>query len=257
MRRAIRLALATSVIVLNLLVVLPARADNVVFCFKAIGTVVPGNIVALDKNQPNTVILAPANDPGRIYGVAIQSSQAPITVQDSGCQVFVATSGSYPVLATAEHGDIKTGDYISLASKDGVAARATDKTPYVLGRALEDFKAAGQGSIAGKANVQISPGANPFLKNDLGVPKFLRRLTESVAGKPLSAIRIYTAVGMFVVAVAASAGLLAIGVKSGMIAIGRNPLSRHSVLQSLTQVLAVAGLIFLCSLFGIYLLLRL
>lgn len=233
------------------------QADNVVFGFRTKGNIIPGNIVALDKDQPNTVILAPAGDPGRIYGVVIESKQAPITIQDANTQVYVATSGSYPVIATAEKGDIKTGDYISLSSKDGVAAKASDKTPFVLGRALEDFKAAANGDITGKANVQISPGANPFLKNDIGVPKFLRRLTEAVAGKPLSAVRIYVSLAMFVVAVAASAGLLAVGVKNGMIAIGRNPLSRHSVVQSLGQVVAVAVAIFITSLFGIYLLLRL
>ena len=216
-----------------------------------------GGSVITDKEQPNTDILAPANDPGRIYGVVINYSQAPITVQDNSSQVFVATTGSYPVIATAEKGDIITGDYIALSSRDGIAAKANNKDPYVLGRALEDFKPTGSGNVAGKANVQINPGANPFLKNDVGVPKFLRRLTESIAGKPLSALRIYVALAMFVVAVAASGGLLAIGVKSGMIAIGRNPLSRHSVLQSLWQVIGVSAAIFVFSILGIFILLRL
>ncbi len=235
----------------------PARADNVVLGYKAKGEIVAGNIVALDKSQPNTVVLAPSDDPGRIFGVAIESSQAPITVEDANTKVFVATSGTYPVIATNAKGDIKTGDYISLSDKDGIAAKATEKTPFVLGRALEDFKAATNGVFTGKASVQISPGANPFLKNDIGVPKFLRRLTESVAGKPLSALRIYVSLAMFVVAVGASAGLLIVGVKSGMIAIGRNPLSRHSVVQSLGQIMVLAVAIFITSLFGIYLLLRL
>ncbi|MBI4034447.1 hypothetical protein HY380_00950 [Candidatus Saccharibacteria bacterium] len=234
-----------------------SSADNVVFGFKAKGTIVPGNIVALDKEEVNTVILAPADDPGRIYGVAIQSKQAPITVQDNTSQVFVATSGSYPVIATNEKGDILTGDYISLSDQDGIAAKATDKTPFVLGRALEDFKPQASGNVAGKASVQISPGANPFLKNDIGVPKFLRRLAEAIAGKPLSAIRIYISLAMFLVGLLASAGLLSIGVKSGMIAIGRNPLSRHSVLQSIWQVIGIASTIFFISLVGIYLVLRL
>ena len=259
MKRLFALVLAFTVLLVTPVLSLPpvAHADNVVFGFKAIGKVVPGDIVALDKTQPNTVILAPSGDPGRIYGVAIEPNQAPITVQDPTTQVYVATSGSYPVIATNEKGDIHTGDYISLSSKDGIAAKATEKEPFVLGRALEDFKNNGSGGLAGKANVQISPGANPYLKNDIGVPKFLRRLAETVAGKPLSAMRIYISLAMFVVASAATAGLLITGVKSGMIAIGRNPLSRHSVLQSLGQVMMVAAAIFLVSLFGIYLLLKL
>jgi len=259
MRRVFWLGLVIAILASLLAVAIPSKssADNVVFGFKAKGTIVPGDIVALDQSQPNTVVLAPANDPGRIYGVAISSDQAPITVADNNSEVFVATSGSYPVIATNQKGDIHTGDYISLSSKDGIAAKADDKTPFVLGRALEDFKTTSNGVITGKANVQISPGANPFLKNDLGVPHFLRRLAEGVAGKPLSALRIYVALGMFIISVAAASGLMAIGVKSGMIAIGRNPLSRHSVMQSLGQVLALSSAVFVTSLFGIYLLLRL
>lgn len=251
------LLLAGASLTISLAWPIPAKADNVVFGFRAKGEIIPGNIVALDKNVSNTVVLAPANDPGRIYGVAIESSQAPITVQDADTDVFVATSGSYPVLATSEKGEIQTGDYISMSSKDGIAAKANEKTPFILGRALEDFRSSTGGNITGKANVQVSPGANPFLKNDIGVPKFLRRLTEGIAGKPLSSLRIYVSLGMFLVAVAASSGLLIVGVKSGMIAIGRNPLSRHSVIQSLGQVIAVSGAIFITSLFGIYLLLKL
>lgn len=259
MRRVFWLSLTSGFVVLFLLFAWSAKssADNVVFGFKAIGHIVPGNIVALDQSQPNSVVLAPSNDPGRIYGVAIAPDQAPITVAENNSQIFVATSGSYPVIASNEKGNIKTGDYISMSSHDGIAAKADSKTPFILGRALDDFKTNSDGVTTGQANVQISPGANPFLKNDLGVPHFLRNLTETIAGKPLSALRIYVSLGMFVIAVASAAGLMAIGVKSGMIAIGRNPLSRHSVMQGLGQVLALSAAVFISSLFGIYLLLRL
>ena len=54
-----------------------------------------------------------------------------------------------------------------------------------------------------------------------------------------------------------AATLLWSGVRSGMISIGRNPLSKHSIIQGLMQVIIVAVLIFIIGVFAVYLLLKL
>lgn len=239
-----------------------ARADTIIRSFNSKGDVKPGQVVALVVTDKNTVELAPANDPTRIYGVAVEQSAAPVTVQQPGQNIFVATSGIYPVLVSTENGPITAGDYLSMSSADGIAAKIKGQT-FVVGRAAQNFDgssgslgAGKNGSAIGKISVQIAPGKNPLQREDTAVPALLRRLGEAIAGKPLSASRIYAALVIFIITVAIAFSLLWAGVRSGMIAIGRNPLSKHSIMQSLAQVIIASAIVFVGGLFGIYLLLR-
>ena len=239
-----------------------ALADTIVRGFNGQGKIDPGSVVALVASDKNTDELAPSGDPTRIYGVVVEQSAAPVTVQQSGQNVFVATSGAYPVLVSTENGSIAAGDYLSMSSSDGIAARIKGQT-YVVGRAAQNFDgktgsvgSGKDGSVVGKISVQVAPGKNPLLREDTAVPTVLRKLGESIAGKPLSASRIYAALGIFVLTATVAFSLLWVGVRSGMIAIGRNPLSKHSIMQNLAQVIVASTIVFVGGLFGIYLFLR-
>jgi hypothetical protein len=242
------------------------HADTIVRGFKAKGPLQPGWVVALDKNSANTVVAAPASDPGRIYGVVIDPSQAPVTVRQQGQQMYVANSGAYQTLVTLSGGIITPGDYISMSSTDGIGARANQHQGFVLGQALEKFDGkngvittGADGLAIGRVAVSIIPGKNPLVKNDTAIPSFLRKIAQGVAGteKDLTAARIWAALAIFIVSVIIAFGVLWIGIRSGMVAIGRNPLSRHSIMQSLLQVIVIAVLVLITGLVGVYLLLKL
>lgn len=240
-------------------------ADTIVRAFNSTESLQPGWVVALNKQESNTVDVAPADNPSRIYGVVIDPSRAPVTLQSQqGLKVFVATSGSYPVLVTTENGPINPGDYISMSSTNGIAARATAGQPYVLGQALEKFDggnnvitAGDAGEAIGRVTTSITPGRNPLTQNQVAVPEPLRRAGEAIAGKNVTALRIYAALAVFVATAVIVASILWVGVRSGMISIGRNPLSKHSIIQGLVQVIIVAVLVFTAGIFAVYLLLRL
>lgn len=240
-----------------------ALADTIVRSFKAQGTISPGWAVAITKADQEAVELAPASDATRLYGVAIDPSDAPVTVQKENQQVFVATTGDYPVIVSTQYGAIKSGDYLTISSTDGITAKASNKDSYVLGRALGDYDGSqgtilrSGGSAVGKINAQINPGKNPLSKTDPSVPGPLQRLAESVAGKPLSAARIYVSLTIFLITLLVAASLIIVGIRAGMTAIGRNPLSKHSILQSLAQVIVAAALVLIGGIFGIFLLLKL
>ena len=241
----------------------PTYADTIARSFYAKGNVEPGRVVALSVSDNTTVELAPADDPNRIYGVAIEQKAAPATVEQPGRTVFVATGGVYPVLASTENGAIKTGDYLSMSSSDGVAAKVTSRQTFIIGRSSENFDGStdvigtgNRGAKIGKINAEIIPGRNPQLRESTAVPLPLRLFVESIAGKPLSAARIYSALLIFIITAAIAFGLLWVGVRSGMISIGRNPLSKHLIMQNLAQVIVAATVVFAGGLFGIYLLLR-
>lgn len=244
---------------------LKVAADTIVRAYSSKENIQPGWVVALAQDAVNTVEASPAEDPSRILGVVIDPSRAPVTLQpQAGLKVFVATDGTYPVLVTTQNGPIKPGDYISMSATNGIAARATDDHSYILGQALEAFDgdknvitAAGDGAAIGRINVSIMPGKNPLVKASTAVPEPLRRAGEAIAGKNVTPLRIYAALAVFVASAVIASSILWVGVRSGMISIGRNPLSRHSIIQGLLQVIVVAVMVFAIGVFAVYLLLRL
>jgi hypothetical protein len=240
-----------------------AFADTIVRGFKATTPLEPGIIVALDKSSKNTVEPVPGKEAERIYGVVIDPAQAPLTVRQQGQQTFVAIGGNYSVLVSNENGNIQTGDYVSISSIDGIGAKASQQST-VLGRALEGFDGksdvittTSDGHALGSIELSIVPGKNPLVKNDISIPAPLKRFGEAVAGKNVSAARIYAALAIFFATSVIAAIVLWVGIRSGIIAIGRNPLSKHSIMSSLVQVVITAVLIFIVGMFGVYLLLRL
>jgi hypothetical protein len=261
--RSLRRWLAVAASLAFLALPLSAVADNVVQGFAENGNLQPGWIVALSKTSSTTVEVAPANDPSRIYGVVINPSAAPITLNRSGQQVFVANAGTYPVLVSVVNGNISPGDYISMSNTDGIGAKATSYQQTVLGRAVDGFDGqhnvlTGSGQTAvGRINVSIAPGHNPAQKGQSAVFGPLQRAANSIAGHSVSNARIWAATAVFIAAAAITVTLLVVGVRTGMTAIGRNPLSKHSILLGLVQVVGMALVIFVVGLFGVYLLLRL
>lgn len=239
------------------------QADTLVRGFKVSTALQPGIVVALSKNSLDSVEAAPANDLSRIYGVVIDPSDAPVTLNAQGQQAFVATSGNYLVLVSTENGTIKSGDYVSLSNTNGIAAKATDRQSFILGRALGFFDGkprifgSRSGFPVGKLEVSIAIGRNPLLKNNAFIPEPLRRVSDSLAGKPVSALRIYAALAALLTSITIASSIILVGVRSGMIAVGRNPLSKRSILRGLSQVTILAVLVFIIGLFGVYLLLKL
>jgi len=239
------------------------HADNLAQGFKGQGTLEPGFLVALVKGSQDTVQAAPHGDSTQIYGVVIDPSDAPVTLnRNVNSQVVVGTTGNYPVLVTTERGAIHAGDYLSVSSTDGIAALVNPDQKAVIGQALQAFDGkkdvittAGKYSI-GKILVNIDPRKNPIARNDIVVPGFLRTVGQAVAGKPISATRIYLSLVFLAAAVILSITLLWASVRGGMIALGRNPLNRSGILNSMFKVVTAAILVFIVGLFGVYLLLR-
>ncbi len=239
-------------------------ADTAVSTYKSDLPLEIGLIVALDQKDPTKAIAAPARDPSRLYGVVVDPRSAPVTLsQTGGGSTYVATSGNYPLITSDENGPIKAGDYISLSSLDGIAAKATDSQNYSLGRALSNFDGRNgvistttSGHHLGLVQTQIAPGKNP-LAGSVHVPGALRSAGDSIAGKPVSTVRLYLALLIFAIAVIAGASLLYSSIRAALTAIGRNPLSQHTILLGLYQAIAIGLAIFGLGLFGVYLLLKL
>jgi hypothetical protein len=239
------------------------HADTIVRGFQAGGSLEPGLIVSLSKNAKNTVEATPGNQPSRIYGVVIDPTQAPVTVQSAGKQVFIATAGNYSVLVSDQNGVVKIGDYLSISAVSGIGAKVTPDQSLVLGRAITAFDGSSgvitktsDGHSIGRITVSVSPGKNPLAEDPVNVPGPLKKISQSIAGRNVAAIRIWAASGIFIVAAIIGVSVLISGIRSSITAIGRNPLSKKTIMRGLWQVVGLAVMVFTIGLIGVYLLLK-
>ena len=239
-----------------------ARADNVVEGFYEKGQLKIGQIVKLSTKQQATVEIAPANSSNEIFGVIVDPSNSPITLERTSQQVFVATGGSYPVFVSNAGGPITKGDYISVSQLDGVGSKASGNQPVILGHAETGFDGvhnvtsrSGKYAI-GEINVAIAVAPSPLFKNTLAIPQPLQKIGNSVAGREVSPFRVYTALLLFLVSNSMAIISLVVGTRTSLVALGRNPLGQHTILRGLYQVIGACVAIFAISVVGVYLLLR-
>lgn len=234
-----------------------------------------GTIVQLTGKDSNKVKIATQAELQNMFGVTIDRNQLPVTISGEGMQnqVHVAVSGTYNVLVSTQGGAIAANDYVTLSSVNGVAMKAGTEEKTVFGRAAAGFddKSLTVGATtlkdgAGKTTevklgmipVTIDIRSNPNEKSTkVQVPEFLERIGQAIAEKEVSPIRIYLSMGITAISLIAAIAVLYSGVRSGVISIGRNPMSKKSIFRALLEVILTSILIVIIGLFAVYLLLKL
>lgn len=229
-----------------------------------------GMLVALKDGDESKVVALTDKSVQKFKGVIVEQNDSPVTISNDERRNFVATVGPYEVLVSNENGPIKAGNYISVSSTSGIGALARENQQFVIGVAAQDFGGGGDAISSatteagnkiqvGRIKVDVAFGKNPGAKdaNANKVPEALRRISESIADKPVNTSRIYIGLAIFIVTAVVSGIVLFSGVRSGVIAIGRNPLSKSSIYRGLIQVILLGLIIFLAGIFGVYLVLKL
>lgn len=231
-----------------------------------------GMIVMLKKDDKAKITVLTNAEITKMLGVVIGSNDSPITVSADNQKIIVANSGRHEVLVSDQNGGIKQGDYVTISAISGIGMKTSSIQSFVLGKALADFD--GKKAVLSSAKLKDGSGKdqtvnigllltdidiarNPSLKVEAHVPEILRKASESIAQKEVAAPRIY--IGMIILFVTAIVAgfIIYAGVRSSIISLGRNPLSRKTILRSLFQVIVTSLIIFLCGIFGVYLLLKL
>jgi hypothetical protein len=235
-----------------------------------------GTIVELTGANATSVKIATKSELQNMFGVTVDPSQLLVTSTNAGLQneTYVAVSGTYDVLVSTEGGSIATGDYLTLSSIDGVAMKASTDQPTVFGRAAAPFDGKGltlgtstikdtsgtviQTVTLGEVPVSIEIEHNPNVKSTKeDVPQFLQRLGEQIADKQVSPIKIYLSMAITAAAIITAIVILYSGVRNGVTAIGRNPMSKKSVFRALLEIILTSILILIIGLSAVYLLLKL
>lgn len=236
-----------------------------------------GTIVQLvGDDDSNRVKIATQSELQKMFGVTVDRNQLPVTLSNGSLEneVFVAVTGTYYVVVSTQGGPIATGDYLTLSSVNGIAMKAGTEEETVFGRANAPFDGKGVtlGTTAlkdteGNTNQTVTLGSipvtidikkNPNEKSTkVKVPEVLERIGEAVAEKEVSPIRIYLSMAITAVSLVAAIAVLYSGVRSGVISIGRNPMSKKSIFRALLEIILSSILILIIGLFAVYLLLKL
>lgn len=231
-----------------------------------------GMIVGLKEEDPKKV--EPINNSAikRLHGVVVGTGDSSFVLAEQSQKIYVASGGKFDVLVSDQNGAILPGDYVTVSAVTGIGMKSDDTQELVLGKAIDSFdgvdRVLSEASIKdaqgqdrklhiGRIQVDIAIMRNPVLKSTASLPSFLKTASEYVAGKPVNPIRVYISIAILFAAAAVSGSLIYSGVRSGMIAIGRNPLSRKSILRGIVQVIIVGLIIFIVGIFGVYLMLKL
>ncbi len=251
----------------------PLSAQTVTQGYKSDGVLYRGTVVAFDAEDTSKVVPVTPENQELLHGVVVAPNDSTFTLSQEQEKTFVATVGRFDALVSTEAGPIQPGDFLTVSNISGVAKKAGEQDAYAVGKAVEGFNGEANAITdqdlkdslgdtsnvtIGRVSVDIAVGFNPLLKpKDSSLPDFLAKATEAIAGKQVSAVKVYISLFIIVAAGGISGSLLYSGIRSSVISIGRNPLSKKSITKSLMQIILTSIIIFLIGLFGVYLLLRL
>ncbi len=235
-----------------------------------------GTIVELTDRENSLVSIASQEELNNMFGVVVDPQQLPVRISsgDLENETYVAVSGTYNVLVSTQGGTINAGDYITLSSLNGIGMKAGTDEESVFGRAVVGFgeNSAGRGEVQirdvdgnvidtvtlGSIAVTIEIQSNPNEEStEVNAPDILKRVGQAIAEKEVSAIRIYISLAITAVSLITALVVLYTGVRSSVISIGRNPMSKRSIFRALLEVILTSAVILVIGLFAVYLLLRL
>ncbi len=265
------LAFAGLLVLISLSIAGSLAAQSINQGYKSDETLPNGTLVKQKDNDATKVEALSQERLRDLKGIVVSENDSPVVIVGKDQNVFVANDGTHMVRVSNENGAIKQGDYLSISSIKGVAMKANDEQPIVLGRAASGFdgeknvlstvnrKSDNKPIKLGQVDAYIVIGANPFLKKPppQTVPKLLKNVSNEVAGRPVSNARIWLASIIFLATTIVTGIMIYGGAKSSLQAMGRNPLSKASILRGLLQVVILGLIVFICGIFGVYLLLKL
>lgn len=266
------MALTALILLVVLSYISPLAAQTVTQGYGSDEPLQKGMIIRLKADDATKIEALSQDDIDKMHGVVVDPNDAPVTISSDGQKVFVANVGRYDVLVSDQNGPIASGDYITISAIKGIGMKAGDKEQVVVGRATAVFD--GKTNIIGSTDIKVGDSTrrvnigriqtdlgiarNPLLKaKEPNMPEVLKKATESIAGKEVSPAKAYTSIIVFTLSAIVSGSLMYSGIRSGLISMGRNPLSKKSIVRGMFQVIITGLIIFLSGIFGVYLLLKL
>lgn len=224
-------------LILLIMLVSPIKieAQGMAVAIPVTGEVVDGDIVCNYVGEIKRCNTAYDNN---IYGVYVAEPALALENLSLTDAKTVATSGKAYVRVSDANGQVKKGDYVTSSDKEGIGQKAV-KSGYVLGTALEDAEGP-------ESKILLAIGA----KQAFVIPQSGSNLLETIKDAILAPTLTPLASLRYVLAVVMAAAAFILGfwyfgrvAKSGVEAVGRNPLAGRMIQFSVILNLLLTGLI--------------
>ncbi len=233
-----------------------AMAAAISHGYQGDSNLVAGSLVAQSKDDKNRVVAANNERSDSLIGVVVSEHSSALEIANAKDEIQVASSGKTIALVSDLSGPIKAGDLIAASPIEGVGMKAVTEGKCI-GVAQADASEKGTKTTTitskdgSKRTVQIS--LIPVVlevayfvppTENIPYPQFMQKIADTLAGKPVSIIRVIIASGLLLVALGLVGFIIFSGIRSGLTAVGRNPLAKDHILRALVRILAT-GLVIL------------
>ena len=199
----------------------------------------PGSVIC---TQTSSFALCDSTYSSNVYGIVTDYPAASFETDPVENQFLISTYGEAIVRVNTSNGPIKKGDLLTTSDTAGVAQKA-NRNGYVLGLAQEDFDSPDEGTIIVSIDIHPTTAFTDVRSN------LLQALREGLAAPiltPLAALRYILAALVTIVSFVLGFVYFGRFAKTGIEAIGRNPLARWQIQSSV-----VFNLVLMAGIFGL------
>ena len=236
--------------------------------YQTTSSMVSGSLVSLDPAHPGYVQLAQVNNQQNLIGVVVNKDGSLITANPTNTGVQVILSGTADTLVSTINGNIKPGDEIAASPISGVGEKAnpgsrivgiaqlnfSQKSPGAIIHQLRDLSGHLSKVAIGYTAVAVAVSTSP--RSGSTVLTSLQGFASAIVGHPTSLVSVILSTVIAIIALVALIALVYGTIRGSLVSIGRNPLAKPAIFQSLTQVLIMSVMLIAFAIIIDYLLLH-
>ncbi len=225
-----------------------------------------GSIASLKEDSSDEVVAATTSNADNIIGIVINQDSSQIAISNGAkTQVQVATNGVVPVLVSDIAGEIKQGDPITASPITGVGMKAIVNTKVVgfaqgkisgsTKQTIKDSNGDSQEVNVGQAPVLISVSYHYKTPEKTVIPAAVQNVADAIAGRKVGSVPIIVSGIIFIIMLVTVVSIIYSMIRSGIISIGRNPMSQSAVYRDIVQLSVLVIVIISVSITAIYIVL--
>lgn len=194
-------------------------------------------------------------------------------------KIVIQTDGTVNALVSTINGDIAVGDAIGVSPLEGVGSKNSGEG-WAVGIAQAGFNGLSENAVKTKVNDssgqerEVFVGTVPvFIKivnnsdnssaasesaaqTDAVMPEVIQKIADSLAGKRVSTRALLLSFVLFLVGVVASVIIVNSAIRSGFMAVSRQPLSRKAIIREEIRSFAFAFAVLVVTLITSFTILR-